>query len=204
MKTEFKLQDGVLKSTLLLHDRNNTLLKVLDFDFGNINNWYPLNSEYDIIYHVEHDSIQIVPMSRSRLGYPDYGISSRGTKLEYDLSNGLDSVSSKPIQQNNNLICTLAREMNIPCWLDDFTQLDVQLAIKRLEQKIDKLTSFYLKSYYFGLSQDEKVNFMTLSKDNREHYALQDLEPNDQKEFIAYGKLYTMLSVMRKVSKVYA
>lgn len=198
------MQDGVLKSTLLLHDRNNTLLKVLDFDFSSINNWYPLNSEYDIIYHVEHDAIQVVPISRSKLLYPDYGISNMGTKLEYAVGSGLDNIISKPIQYNNNKICTLAREMNIPCWLDDFTHLDVKLALNKLEQKMDILTNFYLQVYYFDLSQDEKVNFMRLSKDSKEHYALQNLDPQDQKEFIAYGKLYTMLCVMRKVSKVYA
>lgn len=198
------MQDGVLKSTLLLHDRNNTLLKVLDFDFISINNWYPLNSEYDIIYHVEHDSIQVVPVSRSKLLFPDYGINSMGTKLEYEIGNGLDDIVSKPIQYSNNKICALARKMEIPCWLDDFTHIDVKLGLKKLEHEIDELTNMYTQVYYFGLSQGEKVNFMSLSKDSREHCALQDLEPHEQKEFISYGKLYTMLSVMRKVSKVYA
>ena len=58
MKTSFKLNEGNCVSELGIHDSNNTLLKVLDFDFSTINNWYPLNFEYHLIYRLEHSKIQ--------------------------------------------------------------------------------------------------------------------------------------------------
>ena len=45
---------------------------------------------------------------------------------------------------------------------------------------------------------------MNLSKELKEHVALNTVSEKDFDLFIVYGKIYTMLSVMRKVSKLYA
>lgn len=206
MKTSFRLDNGGnLVGRLDVHDRNNTLLKVFDFDFYTINNWYPLNFEYDLIYRLEHDTLQVVPDSRGEILYVDYGITDSSRKLEYTVAQGLDKTVFKPVKFDNEKVCKKAKELNLPTWLDeDFTYEDTKLGLNDIEHKIDLLTKYCLKDYYFALGQDEQVNYMNLSKELKEHVALNTVSEKDFDLFIMYGKIYTMLSVMRKVSKLYA
>ena len=167
MKTSFKLDnDGNLVGRLDVHDRNNTLLKVFNFDFSTISNWYPLNFEYNLIYHLEHDTMQVVPDSRGEILYVDYGITDSSRKLEYTVAQGLDKTIFKAVKFDNDKVCRQAKKLALPTWLDeDFTYEDIKLALKDIEHKIDLLTKHCLKDYYFTLVQDEQFNYMNLSKE---------------------------------------
>ena len=205
MKTSFKLNEGNCVSKLDIHDRNNTLLKVLDFDFSTINNWYPLNFEYDLIYRLEHSTIQLISTARGELMHPDYGLNSPTANLEFSVKQGLDQVTIRPVQLDNNLVCAKAKEMDLPTWVDEeFTYLDVQSAMKKVEHDMDSLTGNKLKDYYYDLGQDEKVNYMGLTYELKEYVALEDLSETELDSFVLYGKIYTMLSIMRKLAKLYA
>jgi len=205
MKTVFKIEENKgLKSELRIHDANNSMLKILEFDFNNINNFYPLNSEYDLEYQFELDELRLVPVSNNEVTHVDYGIKTFRDTLRYDLTNGLDSIVIKQVQYDNLLVCSDARELGIPCWLDDFTYYEVQEGIKLINKTIDTMLNDIISNYYYDLSQDDKVTFMSKRVETKYALALANLSKAEENNFISCGKIYTMLSVMRKVSKLYA
>lgn len=204
MKTTFKNDNGILKGELRLHDLHKTMLKILSFNPYSINNWYPLNSDYDLLYHVEKNVVQLLPVSRKELSYTDYGISVDGM-LESDISQGLDNLVIKTVQADNNLVCQTAKDLNLPCWLDvGYSTYEVEQGIKDLCIYIDSTIDRVLKDYYYDLSCDDKVAFKNALLDKQEHIAFAVLSEQDKKIFSSLGKLYTMLSIMRKVAKVNA
>lgn len=205
MKTVFKVDNNKLVGELHIRDRSSTFLKVFNFDFKSINNWYPLNSEYDLVYQMELDQIQLVPVSRGEILYKNYGIEKFDEKLVQDMSNGLDAVVFEPIRDNNLLVCKKAKDWGMPTWLDNkFEYQEVMDCLKYLDSEMDNATDMLVKSYHAALKSDEKFAFMELSKDNKQYMALKDISPERTALYIAWGKVYTMLNVMRKVSKAYA
>lgn len=204
MKTVFKIINNQLNSELRIHDKHNTMLKILPFNLRSINNWYPLNTEYELLYKVEDNCIQLVPVSRKEIVYADYGIEDINNKLEYSVKDGLTNTIIKQVQLDNNKICRVATSMNIPNWLDDYTYKDVNNSIKQITDELNILTITMIKTYYYDLSQDEQSRYMSLSKPNKERLALSSLSRSESEQYINYGKIYAMLNIMRKVAKLYA
>lgn len=204
MKTVFSKSNGKEKCELRIHDRHHTILEILEFTFDTVNNWYPLNSEYDLVYHVEHDSVQVIPVSRKEILYTDYGIVDSDTKLEYSVKQGLDNVCIEPIKQDNLTICKLADTYGMPNWLSDFNYQEVEVGITQIDNKINLLTRKAIDNYYQSLDSEDRVKYVALAKDTRERLALTTLSVAEEEQYINYGKLYTMLNIMRKRAKVNA
>lgn len=205
MKTVFNLYNGDLQCELRLHDKHNSLLKVFNFNFDSINNWYPLNCEYNLLYKVEDNALQLVPTTKKELLYVDYGINLNvNPMLQYDVSKGLNNLVIKQVQRDNTMVCSYANELSLPNWLDSFTYQDVLEGIKVIEKQLDELTNAAITLYYYELPQDDKPRFNSYVKKTKERLALANLSDANQRDYILLGKLYVMFNIMRKVSKLYA
>jgi hypothetical protein len=206
MKTVFSLHNGVLTGELRLHDIHNTTLTIFDFDFSTINNWYPLNCEYELTYRESNNMLQVVPISRKGVLCPDYCIEGFDSKLEYSLNNGLNNIIISKVKHDNDKVCKLATKLSIPTWKQEFTYYDTKLGIVQINKLLNNLTNSITDEYYYSLPLDEKAKFMSCTKSIREKVALNALDYDSvfAKTYICLGKLYSMLNIMRKVAKLYA
>lgn len=205
MKTVFRLENNEIKSELIIKNKNNTTTKAFYFDYLTLNNWYPLNNEYELVYNIEQDNIQLVSVSRTTIMNNSYGLSDSKQSLDCSIPKNNFDLVIPSVRADNTQTCKLAKDFGMPCWLDDsYTLLDVQISLRQLHKKLDELTSYLVELYYFDLPQDKQVNFLAQTKDNKERLALKDISDSDQQQYTDLGKLYTMLSVMRKVSRLNA
>lgn len=170
-------------------------------DLSKVHQWYPLNISYNLRYQEPRDRLYLYPVTNPPEN-PDYKYVERtrtkpeGTVIE-DI--GPDMMCAN-VMMDNVTMCIIADRLELPSFLTaDYTEEQAKQGIKDVLEMLDSVKGTLENRLSKDMDIGEFRKKPLQEQDNMLYLYATDEEISEMKQF---GKLYTMLNLMRKISKV--
>ena len=201
MRTEFVRNKDKVEGILYLTDKLETVTRKLVFNPKSMNTWYPLNISYSLAYQAEDNKLCFY-LAKSTTSY-DYRIYHRGENYYYSIPEAEDMLTIERVKKDNDFIIHLAHGLGVSTWVDDYTKSDVESGFIEVGNQMTLLTDERLNEYINNLSASDMVKYYELPDEHKQKLAFSLLSPTEARQYAELGKLYSMLSIMRKVVIAY-
>lgn len=193
--------DDANTGTLSVKQGNNVEKKVIkDINLDSLYKWYPMNINYIYRYDLKGDNLYLYP-SDSPMPLPDYDypIRERTRPIGVQVKDINPDMVCYNVLEDNAELCIIADTLDLPHMMQgNYTYLEVKKGISDLLDLYDDIREMLLQRLIDdGTNISDYRNRAVSTQDVILHSKASEEEQSQLKTF---GKLYTMLNLMRKIS----
>lgn len=168
-------------------------------DLDKIYQWYPMNICYSLRYQEGTDSIYLYPRGNppENIDY-NYSKSLRTKPAGVVIDDIGPDMMCTNVMKDNVQLMALADSLGLPYMIEhNYTLKETKQGIVHLLDMLDAIK----ETFELRMNERELKEFKSLPLQERDNVLYSHATEEDKEEMKQLGKLYTMLSLMRKIAR---